>query len=357
MGPLAQTGDEERALTDALPAGLSVLIVDDDLALLKALSEELTRRGYEVRTASGFATAEAQLGRNPTDILLTDLRLGGRDGLDLIRKVRDASPTTRTLLMSAYATVRDYKAARALGAIDVLAKPFTPEELDAAMRRAEAPESRFQAEVDGLGMADLLQILHHSRRSAVMRVADVGAIYLQDGEVVHAVAGELAGEEALTSLLERPGGTLSTGAAEDCPRTIEVPFQVLLLQTLAKIDERGAPPEEDRSEAGLEWLDERIDDAFSEPPGGLRPPEPRAATRPPRPRCPRPCRPSRRRRPRRRQRPSRPPTRLPIRRPRRTPPSRRRRPRPSRRTTTPPSCPMTISSGWRSRGGAGASSR
>lgn len=246
------------------PRPLSVLIVDDDLSLLKALSDELGRRGYQVLSASGFATAQAQLGRGPIDVLLTDLRLGGRDGLELIRHVASTSPSTRTILMSAYATVRDYKAARGLGALDVLAKPFTPEELEAVMRRAEAPEARFQAAVDGLTLADLLQVLHHSRRTATVRVAQEGAVYVRNGEIVHAQIGEKTGEAALESLLDHPGGSLATEALEaGCPQTIDTPFQVLLLRAYTHLDERGAPLSEDATEASQ--LADEVDLAFDDP--------------------------------------------------------------------------------------------
>lgn len=246
------------------PRPLSVLIVDDDLSLLKALSDELGRRGYQVLSASGFATAQAQLGRGPIDVLLTDLRLGGRDGLELIRHVASTSPSTRTILMSAYATVRDYKAARGLGALDVLAKPFTPEELEAVMRRAEAPEARFQAAVDGLTLADLLQVLHHSRRTATVRVAQEGAVYVRNGEIVHAQIGEKTGEAALESLLDHPGGSLATEAMEaGCPQTIDTPFQVLLLRAYTHLDERSAPLSEDATEASQ--LSDELDMAFDDP--------------------------------------------------------------------------------------------
>lgn len=216
----------------------SILLVDDDAALMDALSRELDQLNYRTFLAQSADEALDLLRDQDIDVMVTDLRMRGRDGIELLRNSVEVSPATRTVLMSAYATAADYKEARALGAVEVLSKPFTPVEFAAAIRRAEDFQAGFQADIVGLSLVDLLQIFHHGRRSVTVKVGRRGKVHLRDGEIVHAEAGEAFGGSALLDLLQVERGVLATSAPEPFTRSLTLPFETLLLGTLALIDEQ-----------------------------------------------------------------------------------------------------------------------
>lgn len=114
----------------------SVLVVEDDATFRSTLARDLGSRGYTVRVASSVEDAIAALVAGRFDVLLTDLRLGGRDGIDLLKRARTVAPTTRSILMSGFASARDHQRAIELGAVRVLCKPFTSAELNQAIEHA-----------------------------------------------------------------------------------------------------------------------------------------------------------------------------------------------------------------------------
>lgn len=221
-----------------------VLVVEDDADFRSALVRTLGQQGFDqVAEVEGVEEALSALGAQPFDVVLTDLRLGERDGIDLIHSVRQAHPSVRPILMSAYATARDVQVALAQGAVTVLCKPFTPEELRAAIQQAVEQGTGFHGSFHGISLIDMLQVLHQSRRSLKVSVsgAMTGAIHLRDGQVVHAEAGSRQGEEAFRALLAEPAGNLQTASAvDDVDVTITRDFQGLLIDSLRVLDEERA---------------------------------------------------------------------------------------------------------------------
>lgn len=114
----------------------SLFIVEDDSHFRGELTRELEGRGFQVASAPSVHSALAALSRHPADVVLTDLRLGGPDGLDLLKLLPSVSRRTRSILMSAHASARDHQVATELGAVDVLLKPFTSAELLRSIHKA-----------------------------------------------------------------------------------------------------------------------------------------------------------------------------------------------------------------------------
>lgn len=98
-------------------------------------------------------------------------------------------------------------------------------------------ESGFSGFVHGVSLVDLLQIFHYSRRTLTLHIEPNAAIHVVDGEIVHARSGELEGELAISTLLERASGKIRTAGAEVVPTTIQRPFNFLLLDALRGMDE------------------------------------------------------------------------------------------------------------------------
>ncbi|WP_394829679.1 response regulator [Pendulispora albinea] len=217
----------------------SVLVVDDDAQFRSTLVRHLSERGFEVEEAQNVDEAIVVFGRRGLDIVLTDLRLGARDGIDLIATLRSRAIATRTILMSAFATARDYQTATELGAVKILCKPFTPEELLAAIAQAADCSTGFRGSVHGLSLVDMLQMFHLARRSIALTVGEnvTGYVSMQAGEIIHAERGELSGEPALRAILSAQSGSVSTSPLGPTPQTITRSFSSLLLDLLRQIDE------------------------------------------------------------------------------------------------------------------------
>jgi DNA-binding NtrC family response regulator len=102
----------------------SVLVVDDEVKITVLLEGELTDAGHAVTTATDGAEAVRLLSAKRFDLVLTDLRLGAVDGLEVLRRAKAADASTVVLVMTAYATVQTAVAAMKEGASDYLEKPL-----------------------------------------------------------------------------------------------------------------------------------------------------------------------------------------------------------------------------------------
>jgi DNA-binding response OmpR family regulator len=111
-----------------------VLIVDDDRAILGLLEQWLTAAGYSVVACDRFETAKQHLADAAPDVLLTDVRLGAFNGLQLVILAREMGPH-RAIVMSAFDDPMLRKDANLCGA-GYLSKPFTRDQVLAAMDEA-----------------------------------------------------------------------------------------------------------------------------------------------------------------------------------------------------------------------------
>ncbi|MEN8148685.1 MAG: sigma-54 dependent transcriptional regulator [Planctomycetota bacterium] len=113
-----------------------ILVVDDERVVRDSLNRWFTDDGYEVETAEYARSALARMAEVEFDLVITDIKMPGMDGLELLEKIKEASPDTIVLIMTAFATV-DY-AVRALksGAYDFVKKPFDPDELARLVEKA-----------------------------------------------------------------------------------------------------------------------------------------------------------------------------------------------------------------------------
>lgn len=114
----------------------TILIVDDIQDTLEVLQRNLTSQGYTVYTAPGVLEAIKILESLIVDLVITDYKMPESSGLDLIRHVRENYRETVTMMITGYATVENAVMAVKFGAEEYLPKPFTDEELLAAVGRA-----------------------------------------------------------------------------------------------------------------------------------------------------------------------------------------------------------------------------
>jgi len=111
-------------------------VSDDDAAILGMVEDLLGESGFEVRTASSVEAALASAAEHRCDVVLTDIQMPGKDGLELLAEFREIQPETPVVLMTAFGSIRAAVSAIRAGALDYVTKPFESEELLVALERA-----------------------------------------------------------------------------------------------------------------------------------------------------------------------------------------------------------------------------
>jgi len=115
-----------------------ILVVDDDPDLLRLIEIRLAASGYAVTTAASGERALAQISAARPHVVVTDLRMGGMDGMALFEAIRAGHPTLPVIVLTAHGTIPDAVAAVKLGVFGYLTKPFEPRGLLAEVERALA---------------------------------------------------------------------------------------------------------------------------------------------------------------------------------------------------------------------------
>lgn len=114
----------------------SILIVEDDITYSMILKTWLTKKGFQVQSASSIARAQKMVESDAIDLILSDLRLPDRDGIDLLKWMREQGRQTPLIIMTGYADIQSAVQAMKLGAQDYVAKPVNPDELLKKMEEA-----------------------------------------------------------------------------------------------------------------------------------------------------------------------------------------------------------------------------
>ena len=116
--------------------GERILVVDDEERMLQLLDKLLTGEGYEVRTASSAGEALRILGETDYNLVISDVRIPGMDGMSLLRSLGEQGSAAAVIMMIAYASVTAAVEAIQAGAFDYLAKPFKIDEMLLAVRQS-----------------------------------------------------------------------------------------------------------------------------------------------------------------------------------------------------------------------------
>jgi NtrC-family two-component system response regulator AlgB len=119
----------------AIDPSLHVLIVDDELNIRKTLTINLETEGHRVTAVSNFQDGLVEASRRSFDLAFVDLRLGTDDGLDLIPVLLAATPGLKIIVITAYASIDTAVEAMRRGATDYIPKPFTPAQINMAVRK------------------------------------------------------------------------------------------------------------------------------------------------------------------------------------------------------------------------------
>ena len=115
-----------------------VLILDDEPIVLKRLKPALEKSGYDVEAFSRSLEASNRIMEKEFDIVITDLKMEGIDGMEFLTRVKDRSPLTEVIVITGFATMETAKESFKKGVFDFLAKPFKLVEIKDVVAKAES---------------------------------------------------------------------------------------------------------------------------------------------------------------------------------------------------------------------------
>ena len=188
---------------------MSMLIVDDDPDVRKVLSRFLSERGFDVRTAGNGQEALARIGEDPPEVIVSDIRMAGINGIELLQAVRARFPGIPCILMTGHG---DSSAVHAVqhGAFDYLKKPIKLTKLLECIRRAWG-----RRELEDKLLAESRSLLWP--KSVGERAERTGGSAAESSHLVDAAAADLVQLEQLWGILRTRLGEaeLSVGGQED----------------------------------------------------------------------------------------------------------------------------------------------
>ena len=169
----------------------AILIIDDNETIREGLAHTIKKMGHAVATAPSGTAGIALFKQHPADFVITDLKMDGATGVDVLREITAADPDVPILVMTGFGTVDVAVEAMKLGAFDFITKPVAPEMIRIkveralelcgmrrARRRAEAMTEYLRVEADGkfpdlVGRSDKISSVLRStpRCSSPARVA------------------------------------------------------------------------------------------------------------------------------------------------------------------------------------------
>jgi DNA-binding NtrC family response regulator len=172
---------------------MRILLVEDEQTIAVTLRDDLEAAGYEVEHRADGSEAIDLLGQKSFDVVVTDVRLPGADGMQVLAAAKRARPDTEVLVMTAYATVEHAVEAMRLGADDYIQKPFLNEHVVERLRRIGKfrallfENQRLRAELQSSEGQGLPGVIGQSRAmqsvvKTVRTVAPTDASVLLEGE-------------------------------------------------------------------------------------------------------------------------------------------------------------------------------
>jgi len=168
-----------------------ILVIDDDTSLRRVLEYNLQEEGYDVRSASSGEEGLYLFGQAQPDLVITDMKMSGMDGLMLLKSIKERSPETLVVIITAFGTVDVAVEAMKAGAYDYITKPFNRDELKLTVKKAlqfsglTEENKRLKSELSD--KADFRTIVGSSKEmekvfDVIRKVADTEAAVLITGE-------------------------------------------------------------------------------------------------------------------------------------------------------------------------------
>ncbi len=270
-----------------------VLFVDDDVMFLQTVQElmsVLSEGQWEVLAAESASRAFGLLQQQPVDLVVIDVQMSVMDGIQMLSLLNRGHPNVQKVVLTGHASEKYRAACLSNGAELFLEKPTDPagwQSLHGVLNELVRfrPEEGFRGVLRRVGLQDVIQMECLARSSSVLEVSNTrtaGKIFIDTGQIIHAQAGEVTGEEAFTELMSLSGGQFHLRPFTEPPaRSLSGQWEFLLMEAARKSDEAkqaalAEPPvlEESAAEAMERALSSTVAEASPTPTADDQPPSP-----------------------------------------------------------------------------------
>jgi DNA-binding NtrC family response regulator len=155
-----------------------VLVIDDDAVVGRSFDRVLSAKGYEVDTAMSGAEALKDIEAHNYDVVFTDIRMPGMDGLEVAEQIKARCPWTPIVVITGYGTEENEAKASVLGVSGFVRKPLTPEMIEnITLKALEKPAEALEAANEPTAVAEVVEA-PLSGWSKVSRVARNAGLFL-----------------------------------------------------------------------------------------------------------------------------------------------------------------------------------
>lgn len=221
-----------------------LLLVDDEEFFLRSLKDGLASLSNIFETDICYSVNEAikHVVTKSYDLLITDIRMPGKTGIDLLIYLREMRFKGKVMVMSAYNTNETSKQIKSCGVVDLISKPFKLEWFkNMLLERFQTPEAPGTITFETIDLITVMQIIHMEKKTSALEVDNQGIkgmIYFYDGEIIHAEYNDLEGERAILKMISLGGANISVKSVQGkIRRTMEVPFVEYMMNIMKTIDE------------------------------------------------------------------------------------------------------------------------
>lgn len=241
----------------------NVLFVDDDTDFLKTLRdlyEMMSEHTWQVHFANSANQALEILDAQRIDLVVVDVNMPVIDGIQFMGILQRRHPKLKRAVLTGLATPEKRAASLANGADLFIEKASNPEGYKSIFAMLSellqwTPREGFQGVLRKVGLQDVIQMECLSRNSSILEIYNervLGRIYIEDGQIVHAVGGDLKGEAALHRLLSLPGGSFELAQFEPPPETtLGGSWEMLLMEAARVRDENAANAKEENGDTSM----------------------------------------------------------------------------------------------------------
>jgi response regulator of citrate/malate metabolism len=221
-----------------------LLIIDDEEPFLTSLHERLLPVNHIFTTdlSTSVDQAIAKCAKTQYDLIITDIFMPGKTGLDLLLHLKKKKFQGDIMAMTAAGDQALLDSIKELGGLDTLVKPFDFDWFKEMLVNFFQRQDGFYGTIDSIDLTTILQVIHIERKTAAIQITierKKGYLYFEDGEIVHAEYGSLAGEKAAKLLIAQNRGQFSLlNKKVKTKKTISTPFAELIMSALKEIDEK-----------------------------------------------------------------------------------------------------------------------
>jgi len=223
-----------------------ILVVDDEADIRWSLKEFLLSKEQhtEVVTAASGEEALAKLAKMRIDLVITDIKMPGMSGLELLVEIKNRFPYISVIVMTAYPSSEYERESQLKGGMYFVEKPFDIKVLREKVSEVLRESGQFRGMLSGISLGDLIQIKCMSGVTAALRVTEgsrQGVIFFHKGDIIHALCDKRDGEEAFYDIISFSRGHLDTINVAELPnRSIFKPYAAMLIEGARRLDEQGS---------------------------------------------------------------------------------------------------------------------